>query len=219
MPAAPIRLEPIRASAWIVTGLHCLLAALVWWWLQRPTAPQSPPDGHAWFSPQAFAAARAPGFAESGGLPPGSTILTPSAAASAPGAAPTTAPATLNEGRTLSRHIMLRAKDPAALNGIPRSAQNELAVIETALQEAFDRVWHPPESARQLPKDRRIAVLDVALNRDGTVGDCSLSERSGSAELDVSILAAAAEVKKIPQSLPSSFPKERYECSLKFFVE
>jgi len=212
-------LEPIRASTWLVVLVHALLAGGLWYWIQTSAiGSESESENLLWLAPGDFSAStllfsRASSTTVSTILdrPLAVTIPTPPTSEPSPPAGQTS--------RTVNRHIMLR-RDPATTSsGGNTSGRQDMSAVDTAIYEAFYKTWVPPTTALSLPREQRTAILRVIVSRAGNIESFDLISPSGSLDLNESILSASRLVKKIPQSLPSSFPKARYECSLKFFVE
>lgn len=87
-----------------------------------------------------------------------------------------------------------------------------------ALEKALGQAWNAPpvQDVAVLQRDAR---LQVSIGRDGTVLESKLTKASGSSLLDGSVSLAAEGVKKISESLPSSFPKDRYTVEVNFHIE
>lgn len=87
-----------------------------------------------------------------------------------------------------------------------------------ALEEALLKAWTPPplEEVAALNRDVR---LRFEIDRNGSVPVCKLVKASGSVTYDDTALAAGLSVQKISQSLPSSFPKDRYIVEVNFHIE
>ena len=94
----------------------------------------------------------------------------------------------------------------------------DMAAVEKALQLAILKEWTAP-SAQAVPPSQRRASMEIAILRDGMIADASMKTASGSSLLDASIRQAAHRLKKIPVTLPSNFPKERYELRVNFQIE
>lgn len=216
-------LDPIRTSTWLVILVHGLMASGLFYWYQtNAIGSESETENLLWLSPWDFSASTLL-FAKTGSAP-SSTILNQPLQPSPPAVpaadqgtpTPTLPPAS---AQTINRHIMLRPEASAAGGGGNTSGRQDMSNVDSAIYDAFYQNWMPPASALSVPRDQRTAILRVIVSRAGVIESFDLTTPSGSAELDASVLAAGKLVKKIPQSLPSSFPKARYECSLKFFVE
>jgi len=113
--------------------------------------------------------------------------------------------------------------DIAKLNEAEREQQKALRssgldAIEHALQQTLLRAWMPP-SIDLVPANQRRVSVELAVLRDGRVKDVILKTPSGSEALDASVRAALARVTKIPESLPASFPKERYAVRVNLQIE
>lgn len=232
-------LEPVRPALLWVSLAHLLLAVVLTWMTWHATgvsemrlpSSQAPaasaPAEELWFDPSRFdpliKTAASP-------LPP---------AAAAPALAPMAEPASSDPAAVNARYITLsrlHATMPGGTSAPPSAALsarelNELDRLDEALYEAFMRAWLPPD-ARQLPRDRRSVRLDVTLNPDVTIAHSELAAPSGSSELDLSVLAAAAEVaaqlrerastgarSKFPAMLPGPLANSRYDCRIQFHVE
>jgi len=103
--------------------------------------------------------------------------------------------------------------------------------MDKGLYEVFMSVWNPP-SSRLVAPSKRVARLDVTLNRQAQVEGFQLAVPSGSPELDLSVVEALEAATRLipeiqggkhslqfPQSLPSNFPDQRYECRIQFQIE
>lgn len=89
--------------------------------------------------------------------------------------------------------------------------------VDEGINTAFLGVWTaPPIDA--VPAAQREARLNISLGKDGTVLKSQMSKFSGSHVLDQSILEAAANVKKIPVTLPANYTKDSYEVELNFLL-
>lgn len=92
-----------------------------------------------------------------------------------------------------------------------------LDAVDDAMNTAFLAVWiAPPIDA--VPAAQREARLNLSLGADGTVVRSQMSKFSGSHVLDQSILEAAANVKKIPVTLPENYTKDSYDVELNFLL-
>jgi hypothetical protein len=216
-------LDPIRTSTWLVILVHGLMASGLYYWYQtNAIGSESETENLLWLSPGDFSASTL--LVPKTGSAPSSTILNqplqsaPTAVPDADQGTPTPTLPTASE-QTVNRHIMLRPEASAAAGGGNTSGRQDMSSVDSAIYDAFYQNWMPPASALSVPREQRTAILRVIVSRAGVIESFDLTTPSGSAELDASVLAAGKLVKKIPQSLPSSFPKARYECSLKFFVE
>lgn len=87
-----------------------------------------------------------------------------------------------------------------------------------ALEEALKKAWNAP-AIQEVPVLQRDASLAVSLGRTGEVLEVRMAKHSGSQLLDQSVLDAGLRVKKISESLPSSFPKDRYNVEVNFHIE
>lgn len=94
----------------------------------------------------------------------------------------------------------------------------DMAAVENALQQAILRAWEAPP-VQSVPLTQRRAMVEISVMRDGTIQDAVLKSPSGSRILDASVSAAAGRVMKIPETLPSSFRKERYVLRVNFQIE
>ena len=94
----------------------------------------------------------------------------------------------------------------------------DMAAVENALQQASLRAWEAPP-VQSVPLTQRRAMVEISVMRDGTIQDAVLKSPSGSRILDASVSAAAGRVMKIPETLPSSFRKERYVLRVNFQIE
>lgn len=93
----------------------------------------------------------------------------------------------------------------------------DLDPVDEALNAAFLAIWTaPPIDA--VPPGQREARLNLSLGRDGSILKAQMSKFSGSHVLDQSILEAAANVKKIPVTLPSNYSKDSYDVELNFLL-
>jgi hypothetical protein len=164
----------------------------------------------------------------------GVTLTSP--AVVVPKAAAESAPA--GQGRAANKYITLsfnddtyqgvRAKpmlnllDIAKLNEATRSgnliASGNLDAVEIALQQALLREWEPP-LINAVPRSQRRVTVNLVIMRDGSVKDAVIQQPSGSGVLDASVRAALGRVTKIAESLPSSFPKERYPLRVNLLIE
>ena len=111
----------------------------------------------------------------------------------------------------------------AALNEFKRAqtvetGRADMAGVENSLQQAILREWKPPP-IKSVPVTQRRATLEISVLRDGQVCDATVKTPSGSEALDASIRSAVERVSKIPETLPSSFPKERYDLRVNFQIE
>jgi TonB C terminal len=118
---------------------------------------------------------------------------------------------------------VLNLLDIANLNANERAEDSEaggadMGPVEKALQVAILKEWTAPP-ATSVPPSQRRATMEISISRDGTISDASMKTASGSGLLDDSIRQAADRLKKIPVTLPSNFPKERYELRVNFQIE
>jgi outer membrane biosynthesis protein TonB len=122
-----------------------------------------------------------------------------------------------------SNKPVLNLLDIVNLNANQRAEDTEaggadMDPVDKALQQAILKAWIAPEIASVPPSQRR-ATMELAILRDGAIEDASITVPSGSSLLDTSIRQATQRLKKIPVSLPSNFPKERYELRVNFQIE
>lgn len=87
-----------------------------------------------------------------------------------------------------------------------------------ALEQALSQSWNPPP-VNEVPVLQRDARLQFIVGRDGTVLQAEMTKKSGATALDESVTQAAKALKKISESLPSSFPKDRYTVEVNFHIE
>ena len=87
-----------------------------------------------------------------------------------------------------------------------------------ALETALKKEWNPPPVS-QVPILQRNTRLTLTIGHDGSILESRLSKSSGSDLLDESVQKAGEGVKKISESLPSSFPKDRYTVEVNFHIE
>lgn len=118
---------------------------------------------------------------------------------------------------------VLNLLDIAALNENKRAQETEaggadMEPVKQALERAILREWKAPP-IQSVPAAQRRVTVELAVMRDGTVRDAVMKTHSGSEALDASVRAAAGRVTKIPETLPSSFPKERYDLRVNFQIE
>lgn len=118
---------------------------------------------------------------------------------------------------------VLNLLDIANINANERATAAEaggadMEAVEKALQQAILNEWIAP-AVESVPPSQRRATMEVAILRDGTIADASIKTASGSNLLDASVRRAADRLKKIPATLPSNFPKERYELRVNFQIE
>lgn len=90
--------------------------------------------------------------------------------------------------------------------------------VLTALEQVLTREWLPP-AVEQVPVLQRQTRLKIVLGRQGEVVESSLVKASGSVLMDTAVQEAVVRVKKISESLPSSFPKDRYTVEVNFHIE
>lgn len=93
-----------------------------------------------------------------------------------------------------------------------------LEEVDRAIIQAFMREWVAPD-ATKLGLDQRTVSLDVRIARDGQLLNYALPRRSGSDELDLSVLEAADRLGKIDTKLPASYRRDVYEFQVNFHVE
>jgi outer membrane biosynthesis protein TonB len=113
--------------------------------------------------------------------------------------------------------------DIAALDDTTSSASGtakgvRLDEVDRAIIQAFMREWVAPDASK-LSLDQRTVSLDVRIGRDGTVLNFTLPRRSGSDDLDLSVLEAADRLGKIETKLPASYRRDVYEFQVNFHVE
>ncbi|MES2595177.1 MAG: TonB C-terminal domain-containing protein [Verrucomicrobiota bacterium] len=113
--------------------------------------------------------------------------------------------------------------DIAKLNDFERARKasediSGLDAVEAALQRTLMSAWTPP-SIEGVPANQRRVSVELAVLKDGTIKDAVLVTPSGSGALDASVRAALAKVKKIPDSLPASYTKERYAVRVNLQIE
>lgn len=94
----------------------------------------------------------------------------------------------------------------------------DMEPVQSALEKAILNAWKSP-TIKAVPASQRRVTLALSILRDGSVEDVVIVSPSGSDLLDASVRAAAARVTKIPQSLPSQFPKDRYDLQINFQIE
>ncbi|TDU73155.1 outer membrane biosynthesis protein TonB [Prosthecobacter fusiformis] len=87
-----------------------------------------------------------------------------------------------------------------------------------ALQAGLNKQWNAPLIS-EVPVLQRDARLAISIGRDGGILETKMTKSSGSTLLDKSVMAAADELKKISESLPASFPKDRYTVEVNFHIE
>jgi hypothetical protein len=122
-----------------------------------------------------------------------------------------------------SNKPVLNLLDIVNLNANERAEQLEtggadMNAVEKALQQAILKEWTAP-AAQSVPPSQRRATMEVAILRDGTIADASIKTASGSSLMDASIRQVANRLNRIPATLPSNFPKERYELRVNFQIE
>jgi len=107
----------------------------------------------------------------------------------------------------------------AATTGATGAAKGiRLDEVDKAIISAFLREWLAPD-ATKLGLDQRTVSLDVVIDRDGRVVNFVMPRKSGSDDLDLSVLEAADRLGKIEATLPATYPSERYEFQVNFHVE
>ena len=94
----------------------------------------------------------------------------------------------------------------------------DMEPVQAALEKAILSAWKSP-TIKAVPANQRRVTLSLSILRDGSVEDVVIVTPSGSDLLDASVRAAAARVTKITQSLPSQFPKDRYDLQINFQIE
>jgi len=146
-------------------------------------------------------------------------------------------PMVTSSGREANKYITLSAihdipiinkptlglLDIARLNEAEREQQKALRSsgldsVERSLQQTLLRAWMPP-SINLVPDSQRRVSVELTILRDGRVQDVVVKTPSGSEALDASVRAALARVTKIPESLPASYPKERYAVRVNLQIE
>ncbi len=90
--------------------------------------------------------------------------------------------------------------------------------VQSALEKAILKAWKSP-TIKAVPLNQRRVTLTLSVLRDGSVEDMVVTTPSGSDLLDASVRAAIARVTKIAETLPSSFPKDRYSLQVNFQIE
>lgn len=90
--------------------------------------------------------------------------------------------------------------------------------VLNALDQGLKREWNAP-SVQQVPVLQRQARVKFSVGRQGEILDVGMTRASGSDLLDASVLEAVKKLGKISQSLPSSFPKDRYTVEVNFHIE
>lgn len=94
----------------------------------------------------------------------------------------------------------------------------DMEPVQAALEKAILSAWKSP-TIKAVPASHRRVTLSLSILRDGSVEDVVVVTPSGSDLLDASVRAAAARVTKITQSLPSQFPRDRYDLQINFQIE
>lgn len=119
----------------------------------------------------------------------------------------------------IARLNTLRANPtiPPPANVSDPDAEVNLDAVDEALNAAFLAHWTAPPLT-VVPEAQREARLNISIGRDGTVLKSQMSKFSGSHDLDQSIIQAAAQVKKIPTTLPSNYSKDSYDLELNFLL-
>lgn len=139
-----------------------------------------------------------------------------------PPAGPTPAPAPpANKYITVSAKKLSLFTPAGAPNTAAASAPApgpDMGPVENAIQKAYLKEWVAP-AIQYVPAGHRSATLDVSISRNGTILEAKVSKPAGAPALDISILDSTKRVTKIPVSLPSSFPKERYDLQVNFQIE
>lgn len=124
--------------------------------------------------------------------------------------------------RAMGAKPTLNLLDIAKLNEATRVGQladgGGLDAVETALQQALLREWKPP-LIDAVPVSQRRVTVDLVVFRDGSVKEAVVQKPSGCDALDASVREALGRVTKIAESLPSSFPKERYPLRVNLLIE
>jgi hypothetical protein len=94
-----------------------------------------------------------------------------------------------------------------------------MSAVDEAVQKAYLKAWEAPSVQSSVPADKRNAALHISIGRDGTVLATTVHKTAGTAALDASLLQVAERVRKIPVSLPASYPKTRYDLQVNFQIE
>jgi hypothetical protein len=110
-----------------------------------------------------------------------------------------------------------QAAEPPPMLATDPAAGINMDAVDNAVNAAFYAQWTAP-ALDAVPETQRSAQLTISVARDGTVASSQMSRPSGSHALDDSILAALAKVKKIDATLPSQFPKDRYDLDITFLL-
>lgn len=132
-------------------------------------------------------------------------------------APPLSSPTLLDIARLNTMRTPSPPKPGAAAAADDNDSNAGLDAVDEAMNTAFLGVWTaPPIDA--VPLAQRAARLNISLGKDGTVLKSQMSKFSGSHVLDQSILEAAANVKKIPVTLPANYSKESYDVELNFIL-
>lgn len=119
---------------------------------------------------------------------------------------------------------VLNLLDIANLNSIEQDSKSRagesrrLDAVDAALQKALLDAWKPP-AADLVPRHQRRATVELSVLRDGTLKNALLMGSSGSSALDDSITALLQKLTKISQSLPASYPKDRYAVRVNLQIE
>lgn len=87
-----------------------------------------------------------------------------------------------------------------------------------ALEAGLKEHWSPP-ALEDVPVLQRDVRMMVAIAPDGSLIESRVEKPSGSEAMDQSVRAALMALKKISKSLPSSFPKDRYNVEVNFHIE
>jgi hypothetical protein len=247
-PAARTKLEPLAAPVMTVAVAHVLLGLLIWFFLpfwQDASPRKSPMVALDWRAPDDFLLGRplpqkAPSKAPVAPRPQARKAA-PSKAAPAPKTPveitgppapkpPAPAPSKPAPSKALGPPIAIMAAGPPPptpplpvnryITVSPRSGDYgaSMASVDEAVQKAYLSEWLTPPK-QLVPASRRSVSLEVTIGRDGTILEAKLPKTGEEAALDASVQEVAARVKKIPVSLPSTFPKERYDLRVNFQIE
>ncbi|WP_139373116.1 hypothetical protein [Prosthecobacter debontii] len=164
-------------------------------------------------------------------LPQDASLLADTSALKSPAATTTAAPKITNKTITLSP--MSDQEDEGVAKRIVPATETKMRLEEKgkeptgganmdpvlkALEVALKKEWNAP-ALQDVPAAQRASTLKVTLGRDGQTLEVIMSKPSGSAVLDQSVINAGMRVKKISESLPSSFPKDRYTVEVTFHIE
>lgn len=190
--------------------------------LRNGNAPVAPPPPAAPAAPKSVAAASAPM------VPMALEPTPPSSSSTVPTNKIITLSPVIIEG-TQSIPLVKSARPPLTMMDLLKQGKLEEVEKEArggadmdpvlkALEGSLIREWNAP-ALPQVPVLQRNAALRITLGRQGEVLEAVMSKPSGSQVLDQSVQDAATRVKKISESLPSSFPKDRYTVEVNFHIE